>query len=136
MQEEGAVFGGEGNGGVIDPEIHYGRDSLVGIMHIINLLRRTGKTMSELVAALPHYEMRKIKFPVVAGTDYIELYDRIAAGYPEAVEDRRDGLRLSWSDKWVHVRPSNTEPIMRIIAEAPTAEVVDQLVKQIQGLTS
>ncbi|MEI6477812.1 MAG: phosphoglucosamine mutase [bacterium] len=127
MQEVNAIYGGEGGGGVIDPEIHYGRDSLVGLTYVVSLIRRTGKPLSQLVDELPHYEMLKTKLPVPTGISLNEIYDKVQAKYPDAKANRLDGLRLDWADRWVHLRPSNTEPIFRIIAEAPTREEVEKL---------
>jgi len=119
MQAHSAVLGGEGNGGVIDPRVGYVRDSFAAMALVLDLLAETGRPLSELVAELPRYAMVKDQYPlgdrpVAAG----KLFDRIASAHPEARADRRDGLRLDWPDRWVHVRPSNTEPIVRVIAEA------------------
>jgi phosphomannomutase len=127
MQEEEAVFGGEGGGGIIDPEVHYGRDAMVGIAHIVSLMQRTGKTISQLVDELPHYFMAKEKVKR-GGLDVDTVYDSLIAKYPEASVDRRDGLRLDFPDKWLHVRPSNTEPIFRIIAEAGSQKELEELI--------
>jgi phosphomannomutase len=119
MRAAGAVIGGEGNGGVIDPRVGWVRDPFVGMAMILNLMADSGQTLSELVASLPAYSMLKTKQTVAK--------DRIAAGldaiekrWPEARANRQDGLRLDWPDRWVHVRPSNTEPIVRVIAESPS----------------
>lgn len=127
MQEVGAFFGAEGSGGIIDPEVHYGRDSLVGIVNIINLMRRTGKPLSALVEELPSYVMRKTKVPLASRSDIQDIYDRLQKRFPEVKAETSDGLRLSWDKKWIHLRPSNTEPIFRIIAEAPTEDEVEEL---------
>lgn len=117
MQEHGAVIGGEGNGGVIDPRVGWVRDSFVGMAMVLDLMASTGKKLSVLVDELPRYAMVKTKFPV--GPEPIaEILERIAKAHPEASADRRDGLRLDWPDAWAHVRASNTEPIVRVIAEA------------------
>ena len=123
MQANHALLGGEGNGGVIDPRVGFVRDSFVGMALILDLLARTGSPMSELVAALPRHAMVKDQYPrpvAIGGTptNPAELFDRIAGGFADATVDRRDGLRLDWADRWVHVRVSNTEPIVRVIAEA------------------
>jgi phosphomannomutase len=119
MRELGAIIGGEGNGGVIDPRVHYGRDSLVGIALILEQLARTGRRLSELVAALPRYAIVKSKVDLERGRTAAAL-ERLAAGAGAlgARADTVDGLRLDWPDRWVHVRPSNTEPVVRVIAEA------------------
>jgi phosphomannomutase len=129
MIAENALFGGEGNGGVIDPRIGYVRDSFAGIAQVLDLMAASGEPISRLVAALPRYTMIKEQYPIRgAGTpapgqaagpvDVSALWDRIAAGFPDARVDRRDGLRLEWDDRWVHIRASNTEPIVRVIAES------------------
>jgi phosphomannomutase len=119
MQAEEAVLGGEGNGGVIDPRVGFVRDSFVAMALVLDLMAATGEPLSRLVDALPRYAMVKTKSPLVAGSPPVaELFDRIADAHPDARSDRRDGLRLDWDDCWVHVRPSNTEPIVRVIAEA------------------
>ncbi len=129
MIAEGALFGGEGNGGVIDPRIGYVRDSFAAIAQILDLMAASGEPISRLVADLPRYTMVKEQYPIrlaggmlpgqTAGSaDVSALWDRIAAGFPDARVDRRDGLRLEWEDRWVHIRASNTEPIVRVIAES------------------
>lgn len=114
----GAVIGGEGNGGVIDPRVGYVRDPFIGMGMILDLLAKTGKTLSQLVAELPRYTIVKDKY-TVAREGLPDLYRRLQAGHPDATANTVDGLRLDWADRWVHVRPSNTEPIVRVIAEAP-----------------
>jgi phosphomannomutase len=125
MLSHGAVLGGEGNGGVIDPRIGYVRDSFVAMAVVLDLLAASDATLSELVAGLPRYAMVKDQYPLAqkvdgatGGADVAEIWDRIEAAYPGARADRRDGLRLEWDDRWVHIRASNTEPIVRVIAEA------------------
>lgn len=119
MRAEGAVLGGEGNGGVIDPRVGFVRDSFVGMALVLDRLARTGRPLSQLVDELPRYAMVKDQFPLKAGAAAVApLFDRLAVAFPDAEADRRDGLRLTWPDRWVHVRSSNTEPIVRVIAEA------------------
>lgn len=118
-----ALIGGEGNGGVIDPRVGFVRDSFVAMALVLDLMAATGEPLAALVAALPRYAMVKDQYPRPVGpggtpSNPAELFDRVAATYPEARADRRDGLRLDWEDRWVHVRASNTEPIVRVIAEA------------------
>ncbi len=135
MKKTGAFFGGEGGGGIIDSDIHYGRDSLSGIISIINLMRRTGKKLSELYAELPKYEMQKLKLNVPKDANYPVLYEKISALFLDAAVNRDDGLRLVFSDKtWVHIRPSNTEPIFRIIGESTQKETLDDIILKIQNL--
>lgn len=126
IREERAVIGGEGNGGVMLPALHIGRDAPLGVALILHLLATTGVTVSELVASSPRYTIVKAKGP--RGPELRPLYDRLRARFQEAEADERDGLRLSWPDRWLHVRPSGTEPIVRLIAEAPTAAGAELLV--------
>jgi phosphomannomutase len=118
MRAVGAVLGGEGNGGVIDPRVGFVRDSFVAMALVLDLLAQDGGPLSRLVDALPRYAMVKEKYPLGEGPPVAELLDRLAGAHRDARADRRDGLRLDWPDGWVHVRPSNTEPIVRVIAEA------------------
>jgi len=142
MLAENAVLGGEGNGGVIDPRVGHVRDSFVGMAMILDLLAASGKPLSHLVDGLPRYAMVKDQYPLGTGPDagpdgrgnaagVAALWDRIAAACPEARADRRDGLRLDWDDRWVHVRASNTEPIVRVIAEAAEPTLARELAQRI-----
>lgn len=124
----GAVIGGEGNGGVMLPAIHIGRDAPVGVALILHLLTTAGLTVSELVQAAPRYRIVKTKLP--RGADLEPSYQRLQGRFADATVDTRDGLRLSWPGRWLHLRPSGTEPVVRIIAEAPTLEGAEQLVSQ------
>jgi phosphomannomutase len=126
MQRVRAVIGGEGNGGVILPALHLGRDAPLAIVLVLHLMATTGKSIAELVAEQPRYVIVKAKAP--RGGDVQRMYDALLRRYPEASVDRQDGLRLAWQDRWLHVRPSGTEPIVRLIAEAPTGETADDLV--------
>jgi phosphomannomutase len=132
IQESGAIIGGEGNGGVILPSLHVGRDAPVGVALILHLLARTKRTVSALVAAAPRYTIVKAKGP--RGKDLQPVYRALRDRFPEAQADDRDGLRLAWPDRWVHLRPSGTEPIVRFIAEAPSREDADRLVEVCQQL--
>ncbi len=134
MRAESAVLGGEGNGGVIDPRVGFVRDSFVAMALVLDLLADSGEPLSSLVAGLPRHAMVKDQYPLAAGLGVgrvSELWERIVAAHPEARADRRDGLRLDWEDRWAHVRASNTEPIVRVIAEAgdPTSarSLADQM---------
>jgi phosphomannomutase len=126
IRDEHAVIGGEGNGGVMLPALHIGRDAPLGLALILHLLATTGVTVSELVASAPRYTIVKAKGP--RGPELGPLYDRLRARFTDADTDERDGLRLSWRDRWLHVRPSGTEPIVRLIAEAPTKADAESLV--------
>ena len=126
IRDQGAVIGGEGNGGVMFPALHIGRDAPLGVALILHLLATSGVTVSQLVAAAPRYSIVKAKGP--RGQDLRPLYDRLRQRFHDAEPDESDGLRLSWRDRWLHVRPSGTEPIVRLIAEAPTAVDAESLV--------
>ena len=126
IRDERAVIGGEGNGGVILPELHIGRDAPVGVALILHLLARSDEPVSRLVAGQPRYRIVKAKGP--RGKDLTQVYARLTAQFKDAEADTRDGLRLAWKDRWVHIRPSGTEPIVRFIAEAPTVEQAEALV--------
>ena len=136
MIAENALLGGEGNGGVIDPRVGYVRDSFVAMAMILDLMASSGAPLSRLVAALPRFCMVKDQYPIAAtgtggASQMSSLWERIAAAFPDARADRRDGLRLEWDDRWVHVRASNTEPIVRVIAEAPEANDARELSSRI-----
>ena len=126
MIAERAVIGGEGNGGVMLPALHVGRDAPAGAALVLQYLMGAGKKVSECVAAAPRYIIVKAKAP--RGPDLAPVYAALRRKFPEATLDDRDGLRLSWSDRWVHARPSGTEPIVRFIAEAPTQDDAEALI--------
>jgi phosphomannomutase len=126
IRDERALIGGEGNGGVMLPQLHIGRDAPLGVALILHLLAQTGVTLSRLVAESPRYTIVKAKAP--RGSDLPPLYQRLRQRFSDAAADDRDGLRLAWSDRWLHVRPSGTEPIVRLIAEAPTKAEAEALV--------
>lgn len=126
MNEVHALIGGEGNGGVIDPRVGPVRDPFIGIGLILTLMADTGKRLSELVADLPSYAIVKDKYTVDRGL-LPSLFSALSRRWPQARSNTVDGLRLDWADRWVHVRPSNTEPIVRVIAEAPRAEEAREL---------
>jgi phosphomannomutase len=134
MRAESAVMGGEGNGGVIDPRVGFVRDSFVAMALVLDLLAATGARLSGLVSELPRWAMIKDQYPLRPAAreqGIAALWDQITAEFPEATADRRDGLRLDWDDRWVHVRSSNTEPIVRVIAEAADAGDARALADQI-----
>ncbi|HEX2248718.1 MAG TPA: phosphoglucosamine mutase [Gemmatimonadales bacterium] len=126
IRDEGALIGGEGNGGVMLPALHIGRDAPLGVALILHLLAQTGVTLSRLVAESPRYTIVKAKAP--RASDLHLLYARLRKRFPDATADERDGLRLAWTDRWLHIRPSGTEPIVRLIAEAPTQADAEALV--------
>jgi len=127
IRDEGAVIGGEGNGGVMYPALHIGRDAPLGVALILHHLARSGRTVSELVEGAPRYVIVKAKG--ARGPALEPLYAGLRQRFPDAEPDERDGLRLAWPDRWLHVRPSGTEPIVRFIAEAPTAADAEALVE-------
>jgi phosphomannomutase len=133
MRGAGAVIGGEGNGGVIDPRVGFVRDPFIGMGLVLNLMADTGKKLSELAAQLPAYTIVKDKYAVERGR-LPGLFAALERRWPEASANRLDGLRLDWADRWVHVRPSNTEPIVRVIAEAPRAEEAEGLCREVGRL--
>jgi phosphomannomutase len=133
MKQVGAVIGGEGNGGVIDPRVGWVRDPFIGMGLILNLLADTGQTLSALVAELPAYTILKDKY-TVSRDRLPQLFEALTRHWPDAGIDRLDGLRLDWHKKWVHVRPSNTEPIVRVIAEAPDAAEARRLCGEVGEL--
>ncbi len=134
MRAEQAVLGGEGNGGVIDPRVGFVRDSLLGMAAVLDLLAREERPLSAIVDEFPKYAMVKIKFlRDEKGPPISALLEKIANDHSEARADFRDGLRLDWPDAWVHVRASNTEPILRVIAEARDAERAGELAEAIGG---
>ena len=129
MRESGAVIGGEGNGGVILPELHLGRDAPLGAALLLQLLLEEGRPLSAIVADLPRYVIVKDKLDR-PDAPLGSVYDALRGAFPDATVDTQDGLRLSWPDRWVHVRPSGTEPIVRVIAEAPTEADARALVER------
>ena len=135
MKATNSVLGGEGNGGIILPELHYGRDALVGIALALTHLAKTGKTLSELKASYPQYFMGKQKIELTPGLDVDALLATIAGQYQHEELSTIDGVKITWSDRWVHMRKSNTEPIIRIYTEAPsTAEALELGERFIQEL--
>ena len=127
MREERAVVGGEGNGGVILPDLHLGRDAPLAAALVLQLLSEGEETLSQIVSHYPRYAIVKDKLdrpPVALDT----VYDALKASFADAQVDTQDGLRLSWPDSWVHIRPSGTEPIVRVIAEAPSMDAARALV--------
>jgi len=135
----GAVIGGEGNGGVMYPVLHAGRDAPVAAALLLTLLARDGRRVSELVAAAPRYAIVKAKVEWGAGSREQRLervYAELRRRFPDARADTQDGLRLAWRDRWLHVRPSNTEPIIRLIAEAPSGAAAQELVDEGRRLST
>ena len=129
MRDDRAVIGGEGNGGVILPEVHLGRDAPVGAALLLQLLHEEGRPLSQIVSELPRYVIVKDKLNR-PNASLDTVYAALRSAFPDAAVDTQDGLRLSWPDRWVHVRPSGTEPIVRVIAEAPSDRDAHELVRQ------
>ncbi|MEL7159232.1 MAG: phosphoglucosamine mutase, partial [Bacteroidota bacterium] len=133
MKSIGAVIGGEGNGGIIDPVLHYGRDSLIGLALVLSHLATSGKTVNELRRSYPHYEMIKDKKAVAKDYDLNGAFTRVRAKFPDVKTNDVDGLKLDFPDGWVHLRASNTEPIVRVYAEANTAGRARELAAAVKG---
>jgi len=133
MLAKGAAFGGEGNGGPIDPTVGYVRDSFVGMALILDAMATTGKTIAQLADALPKYALVKRKMTVELA-NVPALLDKVVSSFQHLPCDRSDGLRIDHGDAWVLMRGSNTEPIIRIFAEAPTTERANELCDGIEGL--
>ncbi|MDD5825047.1 MAG: phosphoglucosamine mutase [Prevotellaceae bacterium] len=131
MKEAGAVIGGEGNGGVIYPESHYGRDALVGIALFLSLLAERGLTLTQLRATLPTYFIAKNRIDLTPSTDIDSILARVKEMYADEQVTDIDGVKIDFADKWVHLRKSNTEPIIRVYSEASTMEEADALGKKL-----
>ncbi len=131
MKEVGAVIGGEGNGGVIYPECHYGRDALVGIALFLSSLAHKGCKASVLRAEFPCYYIAKNRIDLTPGTDVDAILAKVKAMYAGEKVNDIDGVKIDFADKWVHLRKSNTEPIIRVYSEASTMEEADALGKRI-----
>ena len=134
MKEVGAVIGGEGNGGVIYPESHYGRDALVGIVLFLSSLAQKGCTASELRRTFPDYQIAKNRIDLTPETDVDAILVRVKEmfqGDPSATVNDIDGVKIDFPDRWVHLRKSNTEPIIRVYSEAQTMEQADELAKRL-----
>ena len=134
MKEVGAVIGGEGNGGVIYPESHYGRDALVGIALFLSSLAQTGCTASELRKTFPDYQLAKNRIDLTPETDVDAILVKVKEMFaqdPEAVVNDIDGVKIDFPTRWVHLRKSNTEPIIRVYSEAQTMEEADEIGKRL-----
>jgi len=129
MKEVGAVIGGEGNGGIISPDSHLGRDSLVGAAMVLHFLAMDERPMSEKFAAFPQYKMAKKKIDI-GKNDPDAILEALKKEFAYEDCNTVDGLKISRADRWVHLRKSNTEPILRVYSEAPTAEAADELGEQ------
>lgn len=134
MKETGAVIGGEGNGGVIYPEAHYGRDALVGVALFLTLLAHSGKKVSELKAGYPPYEIAKNKVELTPDIDVDAILEKMKERYAGEKITDIDGVKIDFADSWVHLRKSNTEPIIRIYAEAATMEKAEALAESVKNV--
>lgn len=134
MKETGAVFGGEGNGGVILPDLHYGRDALLGIAIILTYLARSQKTLSSLKSQFPAYSLVKEKI-ILPSFDLAQVFQKVEKFFAGQLFDRTDGLKIIFADSsWIHLRASNTEPIIRIYAEALSERRTRELVTDVKQL--
>lgn len=134
MKEANAVIGGEGNGGVIYPESHYGRDALVGIALFLSSLAHKGCKVSELRKSYPNYFMAKNRIDLTPETDISAILDRIKEMYADEKVTDIDGVKIDFADKWVHLRASNTEPIIRVYSEAATMEEAESLGRKLMDV--
>ena len=132
MKETNAVIGGEGNGGVIYPEAHYGRDALVGVALFLSLLAKSGKTVSQLKASYPQYAIAKNKIELTPEIDVDKILAAMKEKYANENITDIDGVKIDFADSWVHLRKSNTEPIIRIYSEAHTMQEADKLADDIK----
>ncbi|NLI23955.1 MAG: phosphoglucosamine mutase [Bacteroidales bacterium] len=132
MKKVNAVIGGEGNGGVILPDLHYGRDALAGTALFLSHLAKSGKKTSELRAGYPHYVMSKKKVEISAGTNVDHLLAQLREYFKDQKINDADGIRIDFPEGWVHVRKSNTEPIVRIYSEGTSTEEAERLVSMVE----
>ncbi len=134
MKETGAIIGGEGNGGVIYPELHYGRDALVGVALFLTMMAKTGKKVTEIKESLPHYEIAKNKIELTPDIDVDAILAAVKAHFAKEEVNDIDGVKIDFKDSWVHLRKSNTEPIIRIYSEAATMAEADKLADDIKKI--
>ena len=134
MKAVRAVIGGEGNGGVIYPEAHYGRDALVGIALVLTYLAKSGKKMSELRVTYPQYYMAKNRIDLTPDTDVDAILAQVKEMYKDEEVNDIDGVKIDFADSWVHLRKSNTEPIIRVYSEARTAEEADEIGRKVMDV--
>ena len=133
MIEINSKLGGEGNGGVILRECHLGRDSMVAATMVLNRMSISESLISEIHASLPQFEIVKDKIDI-EGIDIEDVIGRVSLLFEGAAMDKIDGIKFTWDDRWVHLRKSNTEPIMRIYAEAPDQDQALKLVNKIKSI--
>ena len=139
MKDTNAVIGGEGNGGVIYPELHYGRDALVGIALFLTHLAKTKLSCSQLRATYPEYTISKNKITLLPNMDTAEILAKVQEKYKDQPNSTIDGVKIEFGKEWVHLRMSNTEPIIRIYSESESAakaeELAERIIKDIKGFS-
>jgi len=133
MKVQNAVIGGEGNGGVILPDLHYGRDALVGIACVLNLMAEKNSSLSQLRKTYSDYFIVKNKIDLSTGINLEEAMEKVALQFKDEKQNRIDGLKIDFEDGWVHLRKSNTEPIIRVYAESNSTEKANQLANQVMS---
>ncbi|MEZ4891808.1 MAG: hypothetical protein R2778_02190 [Saprospiraceae bacterium] len=131
MKEVNAVIGGEGNGGIIVPDLHYGRDALAGIALFLTHLAHSGRQISTLRKTYPDYAMAKTKLEYSADIELEKVFTMLKDKYHREEINTEDGLKINFEDGWVHLRPSNTEPIIRVYAESHSDVIAFNLAKKI-----
>ncbi len=136
MKESGAVIGGEGNGGVIYPASHYGRDAVVGLALMLTYMAESEKSLSELKATYPEYYMSKNKVELLPSTDIDAIFSRVKAAFANESITDIDGVKIDFEDGWVHLRRSNTEPIIRVYSEGMSVESANELARRVMMIIS
>ncbi len=131
MKEVQAVIGGEGNGGIIDPQLHYGRDALVGIALFLTHLAKSGKGIGALRQTYPNYFISKNKIELDESVDVKAIFEKIKTKYSKQPINTEDGIKIEFDKDWVHLRTSNTEPIIRIYSESNTETTANNIAKRI-----
>jgi phosphomannomutase len=131
MKETNAIIGGEGNGGVILPELHYGRDALVGIAIFLTHLAKSGKSVSALRASYPNYFISKNKIELTPEINVDHVLEQIKEKYKKQPVNTIDGVKIEFDKEWVHLRKSNTEPIIRIYSESKSMTTANNIAKKI-----
>lgn len=134
MKRTGAVIGGEGNGGVIYPELHYGRDALVGVALFLTLMAKSGESVKQILDRLPKYNIYKTKVELQPSLDVDRLLLNVKEAFKEEKITDIDGVKIDFSDMWVHLRKSNTEPIIRVYAEAHTPAEAEAIASKVKGM--
>jgi phosphomannomutase len=133
MKSVNAVIGGEGNGGIIVPDLHYGRDALIGIALFLTHLAKSGKSIKQLRSSFPDYIISKNKIELTKGVDLLKVFKLIQEKYKKHPINTDDGLKIEFDNDWVHLRSSNTEPIIRIYAESNSETVADNIAKRLMN---